>query len=276
MNSRRARLPLLVFFISMAAVAGAATRPLTLPELETIQVTTPVLKVVVGEPRFVLNVQVNYEGEGWKTVYSGGAGDPDGYLILLEGYPDKVRAGLTGHFAGPLAIDGISLLKPDGSELAGTRATPVNSASNAENVLAFDGKCASISHSADPPEQRDRFDGVEVVFEYEGGKPTAEPIPMAGSEPPRSSSTTPEALSSSPPRNRGRSLVTRSLSGSEGLKGLSISSKVAPSQRTSTSKPMMPDGSSRTSWAVTSAKKVWPSYTVLLAIGAPGAPLSSS
>ena len=177
MNCSRAWLTLLVFFIFVAAVAGAATRPLTLSELEAIQVTTPVLKVVVGEPRFVLNVQVNYEGEGWKTVYNGGAGDPDGYLILLEGYPDKVRAGLTGYFNGPLAIDGISLIKPDGSELVGTRATPVNSASNAENVLAFDGKCASISHSADPPEQRDRLDGVEVIFEYEGGKPAAEPIP---------------------------------------------------------------------------------------------------
>ncbi len=156
---------------------SSVQRPLTFSEMGTIDATMPLLKIVTAAPRTILEVQVDYEGKGWEQVYRGDATDANGYVILLDDYPDHVRAGLTGYFQGSLGIDAIQLIKPNGAVQTAVNPQAVNSASGAGNVLALDGLAASMSHSAETQEATDRFDGVEVDFAYAGGKPTAVPIP---------------------------------------------------------------------------------------------------
>ena len=163
----------------LALVAGAChagpDRPLTLAEVKTLTVTTPLLHLTIGAPTGYLYAWVSDDGKAWQEVFrsdgwSAKAGKAEGEArrhayVLLEGYPRRVRVGTTGYYTGPVSIDAVEILLPDGSLRRPESAAAVNRASAPENALAADGQCTVASHTVGAnATERAQVDAVELLF----------------------------------------------------------------------------------------------------------------
>ncbi len=155
-------------------------RSLTLSELPSIDPSTPILRVTLAtiDPAnaswvFGTNVWVRYGTGPWQLVYrpaEGGAdvsrpGQPV-FNILLTGTPTAVRVGCVGYYTGPVMVDDIALVLPDGSAVSPTSACAINNAAAPAQAIGADGRWASVSHLAGPtPAIPTIVDAVEVVFD---------------------------------------------------------------------------------------------------------------
>jgi len=161
----------------------AAERPLTLAEMDTLEITMPIARLTGSGPTEnghtpYLTLWVSDDGETWEEVFgSSGYGghyaavpgppQPRRYHALLEKFPRFLRAGSTGYYTGPVYVDGVEIIAPDGTIFAPIRAEAVNRASDVEHALAVDGQPATISHSVgETAEETHQVDAVQLEFEY--------------------------------------------------------------------------------------------------------------
>jgi len=162
------------------AQQGPELRPLTLAELESIDPTTPILRITMGaiDPAnagwlYGTNVWARYGTGPWQIVYRTGEGGADTsqagqpvFPILLAGTPSAVRVGCVGYYTGSVWVDDIALILPDGSELSPSSVAAINNATAPENAVGLDGKCASVRHLAGAtPSTPTVVDAVEAEFQ---------------------------------------------------------------------------------------------------------------
>ena len=162
------------------AWAAPENRTLTFAEVKSLTVTTPVLHVVGGTPTATsrswlgrYTAWAEYGDGRWTTVFASSNvaadapnGKPVEFFILLERMPRSVRIGATGYYTGPLFVDHIELVFPDGTRMNPVRVEAVNTAHNLPSAIGADGKLASISHTAPPnPALPTVVDGIDAVFD---------------------------------------------------------------------------------------------------------------
>ena len=179
-------LSVLLLVVFLRPPAGAEERLLTLAEMDSLTITTPIARLTGSGPTEnghtgYLHVWVSDDGREWEQVfrstgygghYSGvpGPRQPRRYHILLDKYPRFVRAGSTGYYTGPVYVDAVEIVAPDGTVVAPKRAEAVNRASNAEHALEADGQQATVSHTVGKTnEGTAQVDAVELEYEYPGG-----------------------------------------------------------------------------------------------------------
>ena len=161
------------------AQGGPEQRTLTFAELESIDPTTPVLRVTMGaiDPAnagwlYGTNVWARYGAGPWQIVYRTGEGGADisqpgqpVFAVLLTGTPSAVRVGCVGYYTGNVWVDDIALILPDGSTLSPSSVSAINNATAPENAVGADGKCASVRHVAGAkPSTPTVVDAVEAEF----------------------------------------------------------------------------------------------------------------
>lgn len=171
-----------LFVGTRGVCAPAAQRAQTFAELKSLRITTPLLHVVMGEPSAYVYAWTSSDGKVWTEVFHSDAwlgkalkADAEDQhrrhaYALLTGYPRFVRVGTTGYYTGPVSIDAVEMLMPDGSVRKPTSAVAVNRAANPENALVADGKCVGITHTVGTSDaERNQIDAVELTFP--AGKP---------------------------------------------------------------------------------------------------------
>ena len=172
---------LLAVWVTAAGTAFAETRPLTLAEAKTLEVTTPVLHVVGGTPTAewrswigAYSAWADYGDGKWEQIFTSGGeaaqeavnGKPVVFDILLRAMPKAVRIGVTGYYSGPLYVDDIEMVLPDGTRMKPSRVAGVNSVAELANAVDADGKVATISHTAAAtPSVPTVVDGVDAFFD---------------------------------------------------------------------------------------------------------------
>jgi hypothetical protein len=161
------------------ASAAPEQRTLTFAEMKTLTVTTPVLHVVGGTPTAAwrswigaYTVWADYGDGQWTTVFTSGTPTADApnntplqFYILLTRTPRMVRIGVTGYYSGPLYVDHIELIFPDGTRLNPARVLAVNNVQDPQSAVGADGKVATISHvAAANPALPTVVDGIDADF----------------------------------------------------------------------------------------------------------------
>lgn len=169
----------------LAVVMAQVERTQTLSELETIDVTVPIVRVVgSGETASghtpYLDVWVSDDGQSWREVFNSGAyyqrhmSDPGPrqqheYLFLLDSFPRYVRVGTTGYYSGVTWIDGLTILAPDGTEYHPASLRAVNNVLMLEEAEVIDDQGAWVFHWVGTDEETWRVDAVEFTFDYPPG-----------------------------------------------------------------------------------------------------------
>jgi hypothetical protein len=167
----------------LSPTARAEERMLTLAELGTLDLTVPVLRLVgMGDTTNgrtpYLDVWVSADGQVWRQVFGSGAyyerymsepgsRRPHVYYVLLESFPRHVRAGTTGWYSGPVWVDGLEIIAPDGTVCRPMRVRAVNRVDSPAQAMVVDGKQAMISHEVgETEEQTWQVDAVEFDLTY--------------------------------------------------------------------------------------------------------------
>jgi hypothetical protein len=155
------------------------TRSLTYSELEQVQVTAPIVRLVTGAPAAAsrswlgaARVWADYGDGRWhlvgltSAIANEAANDqPAEMLILLTAPPRAVRVGLEGYYTGPYFVDHLELIMPDGSRVSPAAAVAVNAAANPEQAIGADGKVATLSHTAPAmPGTPTAISAVDLLF----------------------------------------------------------------------------------------------------------------
>ncbi len=172
--------------LPLAGAVPGESRMLTLAELGTLELTVPVARCVgmgdtVNGQTPYLDVWVSADGQTWHQVFGSsayferdmaepGPRRPHVYHVALDSFPPHVRVGTTGWYTGPVWVDGLEIIAPDGTVFRPSVVRAVNRADWPEAALLIDGEQAMMHHSVGPTEEETwQVDAVELDFDYPPG-----------------------------------------------------------------------------------------------------------
>ena len=167
----RAAVRVFVVVLVMCSLCDGASRPLTMAEMDEIEVTLPLLAIDIGQHWGALRAWTSHDGQAWTLVCRSAPypNEPLTVYALLDEYPRYVRVGTTGRYTGAVYIDAVGIICPDGSSLEPVSAEAINRAVPVENALKKDGQMVAVSHVDD--EHQGQVDAVQFEFDLPADAP---------------------------------------------------------------------------------------------------------